>query len=777
MARLLGPIVILLGLMALVPALVPGLTSPALAQMPGLPMASPSASNDAPQDPEDTGEVHELVSRLSDAEVRERLLLELDEKAEFGEGDRQSWQQLVRSLLGTATLLAGHFSTVWHDTVNVFTDTGGTIAAYGSQTDRTLLEYWSVVIAAVLIGLMLEKGIRWAVPEPRPHAPLPPKERLSATLKISHHRLLLMTLSIGTTVLIGTWYFEAYSFDWRGFMLAMVAWMIIRISRWSSQFFQLPDVPEARLTPVSTYWARFMVRQTTVIAVIGGGAFLTYNFRVGVGLVEAAVTITFWFMVMLFAVVIYSIWRGRHAFSDMIMAGNADPTPAWATIAKSWPWVAMVLVFGEFLFIQYYAATDRAGDISIGGVFLTLMIILFLPPLLNAVVPLVAKLLPIHSLNDDIAKAKRLATRPPVEKIGRVGMLFLLLTILAGLWNISPLNLLSLRIGSDAVSVLVELFWLSVGTFLVVQIFDIWVGRMKAADEGLGGPEEVELGEMGGQGGTRLATVLPLFRKTGHSLILITFVLLALSELGVNIAPFIAGFGIIGLAVGFGAQTLVRDVVSGLFFLIDDAFRIGEYVDIGGTMGTVEKISARSLRLRHHRGPLHTVPYGEIAKLTNYSRDWVIVKLKFRVPFDTDINRVKKIFKQIGRDLLEHEELGPDFIQPFKSQGVFDVDDSAIIVRGKFMSKPGKQFLIKREVYVRVQRAFDENGIAFARRSVIVEVAGVDAEAENGGMTDAQRKAAISAAEQAIEEQQAQEASEGDDFAGADGTPGGIDDR
>ncbi|MEM6902603.1 MAG: mechanosensitive ion channel domain-containing protein [Pseudomonadota bacterium] len=721
------------------------------------------AANAEPQTPEDA---RDTVARLSDHEVRERLLAELD--AKLGADDRrgQTWQELLASAEDTTILLAEHYVRVWDDTTNIFTDVGGTVAAYGAQTDITLIEFWGLVILGLALGVGVEMLIRQLVPERRPHQPLPASERLAASLRIASHRLFLITLSLAIATGIGTLYFGIYTFEWRGFMIVMAATMIVRISRWSSQFFQLPDVPEARLTPVSTYWARFMVRQTTLIAMIGGAGFIAYNFRIGVGMVEAAITITFWFIAAMFAVIIYSIWQGRHAFSAMILAGSPHPTQTWQRVANCWPWIAMVLVLGEFVFIHYYSATDRGGDISLGGIFLTLMIILFLPPMLNAVVPLVAKLLPVDELEDDAVKAKRLATRPPVERIGRIVMLFVLFFFVASLWSVDPLRLLSLRIGSDAVDLLVEIFWIAVGTFLIWQVFDIWLNRLQAADEGLGGAsEEVELGEMGGQGGTRLATTLPLFRKTGHVLIAITSTLLALSELGVNIAPFIAGFGIIGLAVGFGAQTLVRDVVSGLFFLIDDAFRIGEYVDIGGTVGTVEKISVRSLRLRHHRGPLHTVPYGEVAKLTNYSRDWVIVKLKFRVPFDTEINKVKKIFKQIGRDLLEHEELGKDFIQPFKSQGVFDVDDSAIIVRGKFMAKPGKQFLIKREVYVRVQQSFEEHGIEFARRSVIVQVAGEEAGSEPPSDMVKQR-AAIAAAEQAMEEeQQAADDAANDDFA------------
>ena len=126
--------------------------------------------------------------------------------------------------------------------------------------------------------------------------------------------------------------------------------------------------------------------------------------------------------------------------------------------------------------------------------------------------------------------------------------------------------------------------------------------------------------------------------------------MLVLSSLGVNIGPLIAGAGVVGIAIGFGAQTLVRDIVSGFFYLIDDAFRIGEYVVIDQIRGTVEKISVRSFQLRHHDGPVHTIPYGEIRSLTNWSRDWAIMKFELRIPFETDIEKVRKIIKQIAQN-------------------------------------------------------------------------------------------------------------------------------
>jgi small-conductance mechanosensitive channel len=263
---------------------------------------------------------------------------------------------------------------------------------------------------------------------------------------------------------------------------------------------------------------------------------------------------------------------------------------------------------------------------------------------------------------------------------------------------------------------------------LVALIADfVWHLAKTMIDERLAAESEGEApseagGEGGGQGASRLRTLLPLLRKFLMITLAVMVIMLVLSSLGVDIGPLLAGAGVVGLAIGFGAQTLVRDIVSGVFFLMDDAFRLGEYVDVGAAKGTVEHISIRSLRLRHHRGALHTIPFGEITTLSNYSRDWVIMKLEFRVPYDTDMQQVKKIFKKIGAEMMADPELGPNLLDPPKSQGVFQMDDSAMIVRAKFMAKPGEQFIIRRELYHRAQKAFEAAGIEFARRQVSVFV-------------------------------------------------------
>ncbi len=264
------------------------------------------------------------------------------------------------------------------------------------------------------------------------------------------------------------------------------------------------------------------------------------------------------------------------------------------------------------------------------------------------------------------------------------------------------------------------IFILFVG-YITYNFFKIWIDN-KIADEG--GEEELAPGDEGGAGGaSRLATLLPLFRNFLLVVITVSVTLIALTEAGINVAPLFAGAGVVGLAIGFGAQTLVRDVFSGAFFLFDDAFRKGEYIDLGEVKGTVEKVSVRSFQLRHHLGRLHTVPFGEIKFLTNYSRDWVMMKLPLRVTYDTDVEKVRKLVKKLGQRMLEDPELGPQFLQPLKSQGVIEMQDSAMIIRVKFMTKPGDQWVIRKTVYAKLRELFMQEGIQFAHREVTVRLA------------------------------------------------------
>ena len=218
----------------------------------------------------------------------------------------------------------------------------------------------------------------------------------------------------------------------------------------------------------------------------------------------------------------------------------------------------------------------------------------------------------------------------------------------------------------------------------------------------------------------RLRTLLPIFRNILAAFLATVAVLMVLSGLGVEIGPLIAGAGIFGVAIGFGSQTLVKDVISGVFYMLDDAFRVGEYIQSGSYKGTVESFSLRSVKLRHHRGPVFTVPFGSLGAVQNMSRDWVIDKFMIRVPFDTDVKKVKKLLKGIGANCKEDPELAPYIIETVKMKGVEQFGDFGMELSFAFMAKPGQQSVIRRRAYTMIRDAFVANGIDFAQPTVQV---------------------------------------------------------
>lgn len=292
--------------------------------------------------------------------------------------------------------------------------------------------------------------------------------------------------------------------------------------------------------------------------------------------------------------------------------------------------------------------------------------------------------------------------------------------------------------------------------YVIYHAFRIWIDSK--IEEETGDEEEVELGdEGGGSSASRLATLLPLFRNLILIVTVVTIALIVLMEVGINVGPLFAGAGIVGVAIGFGSQALVRDIFAGAFFLFDDAFRKGEYLDVGGVKGTVEKISVRSFQLRHHLGALHTIPFGELQVMTNYSRDWVMMKLPLRVTYDTDVEHVRKLIKKLGQDLLDDPVIGENFIQPLKSQGVIEMQDSAMIIRVKFMTKPGDQWIIRKRVYEEIRALFEQEGIKFAHREVTVRLA--DGKVKD--LSEAERNALTAAAQDDIEEHMEDEGPQG----------------
>jgi small-conductance mechanosensitive channel len=213
---------------------------------------------------------------------------------------------------------------------------------------------------------------------------------------------------------------------------------------------------------------------------------------------------------------------------------------------------------------------------------------------------------------------------------------------------------------------------------------------------------------------SRLLTLLPLLRVTTAVLLAVLLVLSSLWALGIEITPLLAGAGVLGIALGFGAQALVRDVIAGIFYLADDAFRIGEYIESGTNIkGTVERITLRSVALRHHNGPLHFVPYGSLGSVRNTSRDWVIDKFNLPLPIDVESEKIRKMIKKVGEDMKTETAIGQYILEPLKGK-LYRIDPGVKVFRCKFRSPPGKQFDIRAAALKRIEAALREMGVRFA---------------------------------------------------------------
>lgn len=480
------------------------------------------------------------------------------------------------------------------------------------------------------------------------------------------------------------------------------------------RFLLAPGRPERRLMPLPRaerhYRSLIFYAVATPLAVTS----ILLAHHVGTGPLPATGLIA----LTGFALMLFKLWffnDVRHDLAVLILSGAQQPGPLRRLVAAGAVWFYMAVTIVLWL-VSCAAAMMTNGGRWAEAAALTEVAIILIPILVIGVSSL---------LNCRAARREAIVGTTPLSQAGSaafraaaVGVIWAAgFFILARLWAGLLLGVTSSEFAvvmRQIAGVAVFAFAGWVALVFLHSFFDGYTPQrvtIGPADEDVVHEASVP---------TRLATVLPVLRGVVLGAVLGLTILIVLSRLGVDIGPLLAGFGILGLAISFGSQALVRDIVSGLFFMLEDAFRVGEYVDTGRLKGTVEKISLRSMQLRHQSGQIHTVPFGQVQSLTNASRDWATVKFNVRLDHSADIEQARKAIKKTGIALLEDPEFGPHFIAPLKMQGVADITDSAIVIRLKFTGKPNQASMLQREALKRVYRALNEARIPFASNAVTV---------------------------------------------------------
>jgi len=248
-------------------------------------------------------------------------------------------------------------------------------------------------------------------------------------------------------------------------------------------------------------------------------------------------------------------------------------------------------------------------------------------------------------------------------------------------------------IGLPGIATSISLFW---------EIVSVKIERYLARERE---------GTTGGKSNARLLTLLPLLKNVIRIVLVLLAGMSVLAHLGINIAPLLAGAGVVGLAVGFGAQTLVKDVISGAFILIEDSISVGDWVEAAGHSGTVESLTIRTLTLRDLSGTVHVVPFGEVTTILNYNRDYGYALIDAGVAYREDYGEVLEALQDIAADLRQDATWGVDITGDLEIFGLNKLADSAVEIRVRLKTLPGRQFSIRRAFLERMKRIFDERGI------------------------------------------------------------------
>ena len=467
-----------------------------------------------------------------------------------------------------------------------------------------------------------------------------------------------------------------------------------------------PGTPEGRIAPVGDAAARGLLvgMNGLILLPLIAGQVRRALVNTGASSQEVSAALILYVPVVA-AGLLWVVWHWRlevAAWLAAMVPENRMGRQLKLDMARHW-WVFGLTFYALIGFAAFYAALTEQATASLGlaTVESSLLILLLFETLMHRITRHIISELPMAG--DVVADCLRLTARLYVLVLIADAVVVRVLGVM------TPAEWLPHDRGAKVAAISAVAIY-ALWRFVKFRMDSYIASNPLPSADAAGGDGEDD----GKVAASRLRTLMPLLRVVAGSTILVVGGLFVLAELGVNITPLIAGASVFGLAVSFGSQSLVRDIVSGVFFLAEDSFRIGEYVDCSKVKGTVEGFSVRSLRLRHQNGQLHIVPFGQVGHITNFSRDWTVVKFNLAFANGTDVELLRKTVKKLGLELMEDPTFKPILLQPLKMQGVVDIKDNAVIIRFKFMARPKNPSMVQRMAVRRMYEAFPALGIQFA---------------------------------------------------------------
>jgi len=604
-------------------------------------------------DPLTKDAIRELVSRLSDSEVRALLIQQLDRAAAPA---AKKDANLVMSMESESQHARARMDELF-DAATRLPETLGAMRA-SFEADRGPGHLWMVALACMLmlvLGYVAERIYRYLLRSQRAHLDDLHEEPFGTRWA---HNLMRLALDLGGIVVFGAAAVLFFYIIYHGHepsrlvtLGVLNSALVFRLVQVGSRFMLEPRAPTLRLLPLGDRAAQRLHGGLLQVVAAYVVLVLPLFLLLRLGAPQAATDVFALIAAAICMVVgIVTVWGVREDIAALV-SGPGEPGASRRILAELWPGLATA-----YLIVVYIALVldILAGRPLTGRGILSLAVVIVLPMVDLALVRALAAMKVKRDAGALDAASALPAYEPVLRKAIHIVVIVAGALLLADIWSVNLMTMAERGLGERISGALLGILVILLLSYMLWQFAKTAIERTMKLEGGM--PTQVTDDESVSTVATRLGTILPVLRVTLQVTILVVATLSILAALGIDIVPLLAGASIIGVAIGFGSQSLVRDIVSGVFFLADDAFRVGEYIEVGESKGTIEKISIRSLFLRHHRGPINILPYGEIKRLRNLSRDWVIDKMTIGITYDSDIDKARKLIKKIGQELAENPE-------------------------------------------------------------------------------------------------------------------------
>ena len=577
-----------------------------------------------------------------------------------------------------------------------------------SENQVKFLNLIIAIASGIIIALILNRLLKKLMPQATERT-----KSLTSKLTVGIIRALLSLLPYGALLISLFPLFRVLTSFSVGYSLAFLFFTVLFFYRIAIEFFRIflsPDEERTRVLPLSNenaqyfwIWMLRFVNYTAFYFLTVKTLLLVQMIPSSLAFIRTLLLLVFPLMISIFVLQIARDIRTKYEKSQRNDEGSENDTKNimalviryWSVpaIGYSWAIFLFLIVHYEKGFHYLFKATLKTG-FAILALFLALKILDKLFARLFAVNERVKEKFPglEEKTNRYILMVRRF--------FGWI-IVAMALSIIGQAWGIPVTAFVASKTGALIITRAIAII-ITLGMVIVI------IGTCQFVCDLL---LEEKKGKKKKEASQKMKTLVPMIRTAVNIAAGFIGGIVILDRVGVNTTPILAGAGIVGLAIGFGAQTLVKDLINGLFILFEESIRVGDYVAVGNDEGMVEAVGLRTIKLRDVSGNVHVVPNSSVNSVMNYSKEFSRTVLDVGVAYREDVDEVMDIIKVIGEEMRNDPEHSKNILEPIEVFGLQKFDDSAIVIRARMTTKPLKQWGLKREFNRRIKKAFDQRGI------------------------------------------------------------------